>query len=98
MIVLTWNVQWCRGVDGRVDPGRILSTARQIADFDVLCLQEVARGFADLEGSTGEDQFRLLADGLPGYTLVEGVATDRLGSGGSRRQFGKARKNPPTPM
>ena len=90
MVILTWNVQWCRGVDGRVDPARILRTARQIVDFDVLCLQEVARGFSDLEGSSGEDQFRLLAEGLPGYTLVEGVATDRLGEDGGRKQFGNA--------
>ncbi len=93
MNILTWNVQWCRGVDGRVDPARILRTAREIADFDVLCLQEVARGFSDLEGSSGEDQFRLLAEGLPGYALIEGIATDRLGhgdGGGGRRQFGNA--------
>ena len=90
MIILTWNVQWCRGVDGRVDPARIVRTAREIADFDVLCLQEVARGFDDLEGSSGEDQFGLLAAALPGYTLVEGIATDRRGEDGALRQFGNA--------
>ncbi len=91
MVVITWNVQWCRGCDGVVDPARIARVARGLADFDVLCLQEVARNFAGLEGSKGEDQFALLADALPGYTLVEGVATDRLSeTTAGRMQFGNA--------
>lgn len=93
MKFITWNVQWCRGCDGRVDPARIARICREWADFDVLCVQEVARGFdAGLEGSRGEDQFRLLAEALPGYTLYEGIATDRAGHtpGAPRRQFGNA--------
>ena len=43
MKLITWNIQWCRGVDGAVDPARIIEHARDFADFDVLCLQEVAR-------------------------------------------------------
>jgi len=31
-----------RGIDLKVDLDRIARTAREIADFDVLCLQEVA--------------------------------------------------------
>ena len=53
MKILTWNVQWCLGVDGRVDPRRIVDEARAFADFDVLCLQEVACNFAALKGSAG---------------------------------------------
>ena len=48
MKLVTWNVQWCRGCDGRVDPQRIVDDARAFADFDVLCLQEVAANFARL--------------------------------------------------
>ena len=93
MKLITWNIQWCRGCDGRVDPARIARICRDMADFDVLCLQEVARGFDHgLEGSHGEDQFRLLAEALPEYTLIEGIATDRAANrvGGPRRQFGNA--------
>ncbi|MBM3345552.1 MAG: endonuclease [Betaproteobacteria bacterium] len=93
MKLITWNIQWCRGCDGRVDPVRIARACRDMTDFDVLCVQEVARGFdSGLEGSHGEDQFRLLADALPGYALIEGVATDRAAHsvGGARRQFGNA--------
>jgi endonuclease/exonuclease/phosphatase family metal-dependent hydrolase len=88
LILITWNVQWCRGCDGVVDPTRIVHAAREMADFDVLCLQEVARNFPGLEGSAGEDQFRLLSEQLPQFTAVEGIATDVIGDGRERRQFG----------
>ncbi len=88
MKLITWNIQWCRGVDGVVDPRRIVEHARNIADFDVLCLQEVARNYPGLEGSSGEDQFRLLADLLPGFTPIEGVAVDEYTKSGQRREFG----------
>jgi endonuclease/exonuclease/phosphatase family metal-dependent hydrolase len=90
MILVTWNIQWCRGVDGRVDPRRIVDTARAIADFDVLCLQEVADNFPGLAGSGGDDQFAAIAALLPGYTAVDGIAVDRhAGDGdGRRRRFG----------
>ena len=88
MRLLSWNIQWCRGVDGRVDVQRIARTARELADADVICLQEVARGFDTLAGSAGEDQFALLAQAFPGYTAIEGIATDVPHPGGGRRQFG----------
>ena len=88
MKLVTWNVQWCRGCDGRVDPQRIVDDARAFADFDVLCLQEVAANFETLAGSRGEDQFALLAAALPGFTAVAGVAVDIAAPRGSRRRFG----------
>lgn len=90
MILITWNVQWCRGVDGRVDPARIVAEAKRLADFDVLCLQEIADNFPDprLAGSAGEDQFAALAALLPGYAAVAGVAVDHPAEGGRRRRFG----------
>jgi endonuclease/exonuclease/phosphatase family metal-dependent hydrolase len=90
MKLITWNVQWCRGVDGRVDPARIVAEARNLADFDVLCLQEIADNFPDprLAGSSGEDQFTLLAALLPGYAAAAGIATDHPGQGVRRRRFG----------
>jgi len=88
MIAITWNVQWCRGIDGRVDPARIACTAQALADFDLLCLQEVAVGFADLPGSRGEDQVRELSAALPRHAPLFGAATDLPTAGGQRRQFG----------
>ncbi len=63
MKLITWNIQWCCGVDGKVDPARIVTEAKRLADFDVLCLQEIADNFPHprLAGSAGEDQFALLS-------------------------------------
>ncbi len=90
MKLVTWNVQWCRGVDLAVDPARIVAEAQRIADFDVLCLQEIADNFPDPElgGSAGEDQFAIIAARLPGYTAIPGVAVDQPGRDGRRRRFG----------
>jgi len=90
MKLITWNVQWCRGVDQKVDPARVIADAKRIADFDVLCLQEIADNYPDplLGGSQGEDQFAILTALLPTYTAIPGVAVDQLGEGGKRRRFG----------
>jgi endonuclease/exonuclease/phosphatase family metal-dependent hydrolase len=88
MLLLTWNIQWGLGVDGRVDLARIIDTARGIADFDVLCLQEVSRNYPGLAGNDGGDQFARLAELLPGYHAIEGVALDRYTPDQGRQQFG----------
>lgn len=90
MKLITWNVQWCRGVDTRVDPARIVKHAKALADFDVLCLQEIANNFPDprLGGSRGENQFAELSRLLPGYQPVPGVAVDVPAEDGGRRHFG----------
>jgi endonuclease/exonuclease/phosphatase family metal-dependent hydrolase len=90
MKLITWNTQWCCGIDGRVDPARIVAEAKRLADFDVLCVQEIAANFPHprLAGSAGEDQFAALAALLPGYTALPAIAVDHPGEGGSRRLFG----------
>lgn len=90
MKLLTWNIQWGRGMDGRVDPQRILSEIRAMGEFDVIAMQEVAVNFPGLPGSQGEDEVSILAAGLPGYTPIFGVATDLPDGKGGRRQFGNA--------
>jgi endonuclease/exonuclease/phosphatase family metal-dependent hydrolase len=88
MQLMTWNIQWGLGLDGRLDLARVVAEARQIADFDVLCLQEVADGFSDLKGSRGENQFEEIARLLPGYTAIEGVALDIPDEAQRRKRFG----------
>ena len=85
---MSWNVQWCRGIDGRVDPGRIAAEVRRLGDPDVVCLQEVAAGFPELPGSAGEDQAHELIHALPGFEgcLVSGV--DVPAANGRRSRFG----------
>jgi endonuclease/exonuclease/phosphatase family metal-dependent hydrolase len=88
MRLLSWNVQWCRGLDGVVDPARIAREARRLADPDVLCLQEVSVGFSDLPGSKGDDQVAALERELPGYAVFFAAAVDLPGEHGARARFG----------
>lgn len=90
MKLLSWNIQWGRGMDGRVDLARIVQAIRALGDFDVICLQEVAVNFPGLPGSRGEDQVAELSAGLPGYTAIYGAATDVPDGHGGRKQFGNA--------
>ncbi len=92
MRLLSWNVQWCRGLDGEVDPGRIAQEIRRIADPDVACLQEIASAFPDLPGSKGEDQPVALWKALPEYEPIVGWGVDVPGEAGgplaTRKRFG----------
>jgi endonuclease/exonuclease/phosphatase family metal-dependent hydrolase len=74
-------------MDGRVDPARIAREARRLCDPDVLCLQEVAAGFAALAGSAGEDQSAILAREFEGYEAHFAWGVDVPGAGG-RSRFG----------
>ncbi|WP_142847541.1 endonuclease/exonuclease/phosphatase family protein [Telmatospirillum sp. J64-1] len=86
-VLLCWNIQCCRGVDGKTDPARIAQVLRGMGEADVICLQEVAR--FDPEIDDGRDQAGALAEAFPGYEPVFGAAIDRSGgSGGRRKAFG----------
>lgn len=87
MRLLSWNIQWCRGLDGMVDPARIAREARRV-DPDVICFQEVSVGFADLPGSSGEDQVAALERELAGYAVFFASAVDVPGARGARLRFG----------
>lgn len=88
MRLLQWNIQWCRGIDGRVDPARIACVARALCDPDVCCFQEVADNFGELEGSAGENQVELLTREFPGYDCHFAHAVDVPDGKGGRRRFG----------
>lgn len=87
MKLVTWNTQWCRGLDGAVSPQRIVEGARAMADFDVLCLQEIAQGYADMPGAPGDQPAELQAL-LPGFQLFFGAAVDEFDAKGRRMRFG----------
>ncbi len=61
MKLITWNIQWGLGMDGRCDLARVVADA-----FDVLCLQEVSDNFPELRGTRGANQFAELAKLMPG--------------------------------
>jgi endonuclease/exonuclease/phosphatase family metal-dependent hydrolase len=95
MRLISWNVQWGRSAHGDVNLSRTIDEARRLADFDVLCMQEVTRGFSVLAGHPGDDQFAELADLLPGYTVLGAIGADLAplkldAPAAPRRQFGNA--------
>lgn len=87
MKILTWNIQWGLGIDGRLDLVRVMDYARATG-ADVICLQEVADGYDDLDGSQGENQFKVIADMMPDYEAFDGIAVDVPRAGGGRKRFG----------
>lgn len=89
MKLITWNVQWFCGLDGQVDVARVLRHAQAMADFDVLCLQEVAVNYPRLKGNDAQDQAARVRSLLPGFEVCFGAAVDELADDGSgRRRFG----------
>ena len=88
MRLLSWNIQWGRGIDGRVDLGRI---AREIGacDPDVICLQEVAVNHPGLPGGAAGSQPEILARQFPGYEAIYAAGSDLPDGRGGRRQFGE---------
>ena len=88
MKLVTWNVQWFCGLDDVISLERVLREARAMADFDVLCLQEVADNYSALTGNAGYDQAARLRDLLPGFEVSFGAAVDELGRNGQRQRFG----------
>jgi len=81
MKLVTWNTQECKGIDGKVSCARIVQGARRLADFDVLCLQEISDN--DPDAYQTADITKL----LPGFRLFFGAAEDRF-EDGRRRRFG----------
>lgn len=88
MKVLSWNIQWGRGADGEVNLARTIAAIRMLGDFDVLCLQEVAVGFAGLQGKAPQDQVATLAAAFPGYSAHFAAGVDVPDEAGGRNLFG----------
>jgi endonuclease/exonuclease/phosphatase family metal-dependent hydrolase len=88
MKILTWNIQWGRGVDGRVDLDRCVQVLNELDDIDIICLQEVAVNHPRLPGGVFEDQAVALATRLPGYQACYAIGSDLPGLAGGRSLFG----------
>ncbi|MCL2656954.1 MAG: endonuclease/exonuclease/phosphatase family protein [Betaproteobacteria bacterium] len=87
MKIVSWNIQWGRGADGRVDLRR---TAELLQGLDphVICLQEVAVNMHGLAGAAPEDGVARLCSMLPGYIFAFAPAVDVANQQGERMYFG----------
>lgn len=88
MEILTWNIQAARGVDGRVDVARVAGVIAAAGVPDLICLQEVAQHYPELDGGLGADQAAAFSARFPQHAAFFGPALDRLGAAGPRRRFG----------
>ena len=70
MLVVTYNIQWGKGRDERVDLARI---ARTVADADVICLQEVECNWREMEHA---DQAARLLELLPQHFATFAPSVD----------------------
>ncbi len=88
MILITWNIQYGKGRDGRIDFPRIVETVRKLGDADVICFQELAVNFPELDEGAGADQPAILTSLLPDYTPIFRPSLDFGLPDGQRQTFG----------
>jgi len=70
MRVVSWNIHWGCGRDGRIRIHAIIDVLRKL-NPDVICLQEVAANHPELEGSATANQFKQLSGAFGGYHAIE---------------------------
>jgi len=88
MRIISWNIQWGRGADGRVELDRTVAALRAMPQADVICLQELAQNLPGLKGGKQEDAVAHLAAAFPDYHAVFGPAVDVADGAGGRSRFG----------
>lgn len=87
--ILSWNIQSGKGCDGSIDLERIIAYLQQHRDLDLICLQEVARHFAEYTTAEQPDQLQRLIEAFPEHTPVWGAALSWPGeTAATRREFG----------
>lgn len=88
MRILTWNIQWGRGADGRVALGRTIDFLKQAGEFDAICLQEVASNVRGMPGGDCADQPAELAEAFTGWAAIYAPGVDVPDGAGGRSRFG----------
>jgi endonuclease/exonuclease/phosphatase family metal-dependent hydrolase len=86
MRVVSWNIRWGCGKDGRIRIHAIIDVLRKL-NPDVICLQEVAANHPELEGSASANQFKQLAGAFGGYHSID-HATSEIYRNNLPRLFG----------
>lgn len=89
-IILSWNIQNGKGCDGETSFERIASVIRDMAEPDVICLQEVSRHMAFFPGGPAPDHAATLSALFPGYALVYGPSLEVSHGGDTLARFGNA--------
>ena len=67
--LVSWNIQYGKGADGRTDLGRMAETVNKDGLPDLLCLQEVSRNYPSIDKSA--DQVKELEKFFPDYEYFD---------------------------
>ncbi|QJE00657.1 hypothetical protein HH212_12025 [Massilia forsythiae] len=86
MRIVSWNIHWGCGKDGRIRIHAIIDVLRKL-NPDVICLQEVAANHPELEGSASASQFKQLGGAFGGYHMID-HAPSEIYRNNLPRQFG----------
>ena len=73
MRLLSWNIQSGKGCDGHIDIHRIIEHIISSGEYDVICLQEVARNMPDYCANGQMDQAAILSNAFKTYSFVWGT-------------------------
>ncbi len=91
MRILSWNVQYGKSSDGKGDFSRILQHIRSLGDFDVICLQELARNMPEYCRPDQADHLSMTKLCFDEYQAVWGAAFSWPSDGAGhdhRQEFG----------
>lgn len=91
MRILTWNVQYGKASDGTADFSRTLQHIKSLGDFDVICLQELARNMPEYCQAEQSDHLQMTQQFFDEYIPVWGSGFSWPGNdadGHLRQEFG----------
>ena len=91
MRLLSWNVQYGKSPNKGSDFTRTLDYIKSLGEFDVICLQELARHMPNYCTLGQADQLQLSQQSFPGYRLIWGSGfswPSTSDNGFDRQEFG----------
>ncbi len=91
MRILTWNVQYGKSSNGSSDFLRTLNYIKSLGEFDLICLQELARNMKEYCLQEQKDHVKLTREFYPDYSAVWGTGFSWPGTDGGmseRQEFG----------
>jgi endonuclease/exonuclease/phosphatase family metal-dependent hydrolase len=91
MRILSWNIQYGKSVNNGFDFIRTLDYIKSLGDFDIICLQEIARHMTDYCSQGQQDQLKLAQQFFANYKPLWGSGfswPSTTGQPSDRQEFG----------
>ena len=73
MRLFSWNIQSGKGCDDHTDIHRIIEHINSLGEYDLICLQEIARNMEEYCAQEQMDQLKILRDAFRAYSFVWGT-------------------------